>query len=236
MGALRWIFFDVGNTLMNIDYEVIARLSKTPMQSLLRRAPQAWLALNARLERAAVEGGAVAVLDTLLTHLLPGWDERRLASLGERIDSRELWRIPNESARETVERLRHAGIRLAVISNSDGTAEELLETAGWGDAFEFVIDSQRLGVSKPDPSIFVAALELAGTSAEQALYVGDLPAIDIRGALRAGLSAVLYDPDDNYPLDALPQVDGRAARCHRITAMWQLPYLVELLGARSAQP
>jgi putative hydrolase of the HAD superfamily len=47
---------------------------------------------------------------------------------------------------------------------------------------------------KPDPRIFTIALDAMAIDADRAWYVGDMPAIDVVGARRAGLRPVLMDP------------------------------------------
>ena len=49
-----------------------------------------------------------------------------------------------------------------------------------------MIDSALVGVEKPDPAIFRAALEALGVAPEEALYVGDLYEVDVVGARAAG--------------------------------------------------
>ena len=66
--------------------------------------------------------------------------------------------------------------------------------AGIRDAFELVIDSQLVGVEKPDPRIFAIALERLGLPPAAALYVGDIYEVDVVGARRAGLDVILLDP------------------------------------------
>jgi putative hydrolase of the HAD superfamily len=72
--------------------------------------------------------------------------------------------------------------------------DEALVAAGLRDCFDVVIDSALVGVEKPDPAIFRAALEALGVPAAQALYVGDLYEIDVVGATAAGVPAVLLVP------------------------------------------
>ena len=81
-----------------------------------------------------------------------------------------------------------------MVSNSDGRAERHLENAGVREGIEFVVDSHRVGVEKPDPRIFAIALERLGTAPERALYVGDIRSVDETGARAAGLHFVLIDP------------------------------------------
>jgi HAD superfamily hydrolase (TIGR01509 family) len=104
---------------------------------------------------------------------------------------RHLWGRTAEGTRAALDRLRSAGLRLGVVSNSDGRVEEALEAAGLRDRFDVVLDSALVGVEKPDPAIFRAALAALGVRPEQALYVGDLYEVDVVGARAAGMEAVL---------------------------------------------
>jgi putative hydrolase of the HAD superfamily len=88
-------------------------------------------------------------------------------------------------------RLRAAGLRLGVVSNSDGRVEEALEAAGLRRYLDVVVDSTLAGVEKPDPAIFRTALDALGVPPSQALYVGDLYDVDVIGANAAGIPAVL---------------------------------------------
>ena len=55
---------------------------------------------------------------------------------------------------------------------------------------------------KPDPRIFRLALDAMGVDAGDAWYVGDMPAIDVVGARRAGLRPVPHRPARTAPSDA----------------------------------
>jgi putative hydrolase of the HAD superfamily len=57
-----------------------------------------------------------------------------------------------------------------------------------------VIDSSVVKVAKPDPRIFRLGLEAAGTGGDATVYIGDSYFVDVVGARRAGLGAVLFDP------------------------------------------
>jgi FMN phosphatase YigB (HAD superfamily) len=97
--------------------------------------------------------------------------------------------------------LADAGVVLGVVSNADGLMAqrlrdlEILQVGpGLGVEVGCVIDSGDVGVMKPDPRIFELALTALGTAAEDAWYVGDMPAFDVVGARRAGLRPFLMDP------------------------------------------
>jgi HAD superfamily hydrolase (TIGR01509 family) len=57
----------------------------------------------------------------------------------------------------------------------------------------FRILSCRVGHMKPDPRIYELVLEAAGVPADHVLFVGDTPAADLEGPIRAGMRAVHID-------------------------------------------
>ena len=108
-----------------------------------------------------------------------------------------LWTVAIEGTVEAVSRLRDAGFRMAVVSNSDGSVRDSLSRAGFDGLFEFVVDSQELGVAKPDPAIFAHALARLEIEPSGAWYVGDSVYHDVGGGQAAGLGlSVLVDPFD----------------------------------------
>jgi HAD superfamily hydrolase (TIGR01509 family) len=56
--------------------------------------------------------------------------------------------------------------------------------------FDFAFLAEEIGVSKPHPDMFQAALKQAGVAAEEVIHVGDDPEHDIRGARDAGMHTV----------------------------------------------
>jgi putative hydrolase of the HAD superfamily len=88
-------------------------------------------------------------------------------------------------------RLRAGGARLAVVSNWDVSLHDVLERTGLRPLVDAVVISAELGVAKPDPAIFRAALDRLGAGPDGALHVGDSVEDDVAGARAAGLEAVL---------------------------------------------
>jgi putative hydrolase of the HAD superfamily len=140
---------------------------------------------------------ATVYLETLFT--LAGVPAERLGEVRSCLaglhQERHLWCATADGTRATLERLRAAGLRLGVVSNSDGRVEAALSAAGLRDCFEVVIDSALFGAEKPDPAIFRAALEALDVAPDEALYVGDLYEVDVLGARAAGIEAILLLPD-----------------------------------------
>jgi putative hydrolase of the HAD superfamily len=112
--------------------------------------------------------------------------------------ARNVWCRVGAGVDAALARLRAAGHRLAVVSNSEGTVEAMLEEVGLRRYFETVLDSAVVGLVKPDPRIFMLALDRLGVSASEAVMVGDSPSADVGGARAAGLRAALLDPYDFY--------------------------------------
>jgi putative hydrolase of the HAD superfamily len=92
---------------------------------------------------------------------------------------------------DALARLRDGGARLAVVSNWDVSLHDVLERTGVRPLVDAVVVSAELGVAKPDPAIFHAALQRLGASADGAVHVGDSLEHDVAGARAAGIDAVL---------------------------------------------
>jgi putative hydrolase of the HAD superfamily len=97
--------------------------------------------------------------------------------------------VPSQLAR-----LQAAGFRLGIVSNANGQLEaDLLSLricsrdGGECAAVEVVIDSEVVGIEKPDPAIFALALDALELAAEDCVYLGDSVYFDVEGARAAGL-------------------------------------------------
>lgn len=95
--------------------------------------------------------------------------------------------------------LQEAGYVTGVVSNRDVSFEEELAGLKLDSYFRFTVAAGVIQSYKPDVRIFHHALELAGTSAAETMYVGDNYYADVLGALQAGLKPVLYDPTHLFP-------------------------------------
>lgn len=83
----------------------------------------------------------------------------------------------------TLEQLRQRYV-LGIISNGNSYPRKL----GLEKYFRFIILSQEVGVEKPDPGIFILAIQEAKCTPDEFLYVGDSQEDDIVGAKRAGVN------------------------------------------------
>lgn len=89
-----------------------------------------------------------------------------------------------------MQRLKQAGLKIAVASSAKQKELDVyLEVAGITDMIDANTCSDDVGDSKPDPDIFLAALNKLGCRADEAVVIGDTP-YDAIAATRAGVKAV----------------------------------------------
>jgi putative hydrolase of the HAD superfamily len=105
-----------------------------------------------------------------------------------------VWRRVGAGNAQALERLCEAGYRLAIVSNSEGTIDDMLSEVGLRPYFETVVDSAVVGAVKPDARIFQIALGRMGVDPAEAVMIGDLPTADIFGPRALGIRAALVDP------------------------------------------
>jgi FMN phosphatase YigB (HAD superfamily) len=95
--------------------------------------------------------------------------------------------------------LRQAGLRLGLLTNRSHPVTDDLEAWGLSGYFELALSAVEVSAWKPDPLVFKHFLERMGARPTTSLYVGDNYYADIVGAQRAGLQAVLLDPEGVFP-------------------------------------
>ena len=69
-----------------------------------------------------------------------------------------------------------------------------LSVSGLAPYFETLTVSEEVGVKKPNPEIFLYALNKVHANAEESLMIGDEMAVDIDGARAIGMDQVLFNP------------------------------------------
>lgn len=150
----------------------------------------------------------------VLTHAgipLSAATDDALAELAEYHRVHNLWESVPDEVPVALAAFKRMGLPLAVASNANGTVRAKLARLGLLDWFDLVIDSQELGVEKPDPALFAFALERLGVRADATVHVGDFFHIDVIGARAAGLHAWLLDSAGLYADHDCPRFPTLAA-------------------------
>jgi HAD superfamily hydrolase (TIGR01509 family) len=211
MPALRAAFLDAGNTLVGLDYDVIAARIREDGHAQVTGSDVRTAEQRARVRLDPHLGAArsTETHDTFrlyLRYMLEGlglaWspDGDRLADdLRVAKPPHGIWCTLVPEAPAFLARLRRLGLRLAVVSNSDGSVADILRAVGLADSLDTIVDSRLVGLEKPHPGIFEAAAAAVGVRAEEAVHVGDLYSVDVVGARAAGCRAILLDPAGAWP-------------------------------------
>ena len=213
MAKRRYIFFDVGNTLL---FPNRARIL-TPLPVEIQPTLQAWQALERRTKSEFDQGLITGRIDhgfwwTFHTHLL-----NELGSFNEAVRDELVANTQNSAnwdqilpgTREALDRIKEQ-YAIAVISNADGRIDAVLRRCGICDCFECITDSGNVGHEKPHPAIFAAALKDMKADPTESLYVGDVFSVDYVGARNAGMQAVLFDVSGAYREQEHPRVESLA--------------------------
>ena len=208
-GSFDAVIFDAGGVFVLPDPTVIAPLLAPFGGSidleLHRRAHYAGMAAKSRVD--AVEADWQVYNETYVATIGVTADMAAIAAtLLGRTRSADLWRYPIEENVNAIGELAARGVPMSVVSNAAGQIEWVLEWSGVcqrGEgplvAMRTIIDSEVVGIAKPDPQIFEFALvEHSETPRDRILYVGDSVSMDVNGSRAAGLVPVLIDPFDDH--------------------------------------
>ena len=211
MAKRRFIFFDVGNTLL---FPNRARML-APLDEQKHPTLERWQALERRtkqefdlgMKTGKVDHGFWWTFHTYLLEELNCKDDQVLSTLVENTQNSANWDQILPGTRETLDRLRKE-YSIAVISNADGRIDAVLRRCGICDCFASITDSGLVGHEKPHPAIFEAALHQMKAAPGDSLYVGDVYSVDYVGATNAGMQAIVFDVAGAYRGLSVPRVES----------------------------
>lgn len=112
--------------------------------------------------------------------------------------------LPYPHVADALSRLRHAGVRLACVTNKEARYSELvLAACGLSHAFDLLVGGDTLAVKKPDPRVLGHVIDLLGATRETTAHVGD-SRTDVEAAHNAGVVAwvVPYGYNGGEPIES----------------------------------
>jgi len=116
---------------------------------------------------------------------------------------------PYPSARDAVARLRHAGVRLACVTNKDERySRKVLAACALENAFDLLVGGDTLAVKKPDAGVLGHVVATLGGERASTVHVGD-SRTDVEAARNAGVAAwaVPYGYNRGEPIEeAMPDL------------------------------
>jgi putative hydrolase of the HAD superfamily len=183
----RWLLCDYGEVLSQAQGEAevaaMAELSGVPVTS--------WHEVYWR-HRGAYDRGVLdarAYWEATLEREIDGGLLDELVALDVRS-----WLHPAEAALEAAARATEAGLRLAVLSNAPHEVADGIDGRPWLGDFSPRLFSARIGITKPDPGIYQAALHALGAAPGDVWFIDDREA-NVEGAAGAGIHARHYRGD-----------------------------------------
>ncbi|HEX3724983.1 MAG TPA: HAD family phosphatase [Pirellulales bacterium] len=188
MRTPEFLYFDLGNVLLQFDHRLAARQMA---QVAGVAAEKVWQVvfesdLELRYEAGEVDDRGFYEIFCRETSSRPDYHALLLA--GSEIFT------PNYSIIPVIAALRSAGYRLGILSNTNASHWAYCYQGRYdlvGQAFDVFALSYEIGVCKPASMIFEAAARLAGSPATNIFYVDDIMR-NVEGALAAGFDAVQY--------------------------------------------
>ncbi len=99
--------------------------------------------------------------------------------------------VPYPETREVLTAVDELGLRQLVLSNHVWELPDICRAHGWLPPLTEILTSARLGVEKPHPESYAAAIAAAGCAPGEILFVGDTYEADVAGPERAGMQALL---------------------------------------------
>jgi phosphoglycolate phosphatase len=171
------------------------------MHSLLADAAGAVLAAStAHAGRGTRTDGPGALPDQTMAHLLQRFEHHYAQVAGTLAQ-------PYPGCAQTLQALRHAGLRLACVTNKEqGFARQVLRATGLDGCFELLVGGDTLAHKKPHRDVLDHVRHAFGCQAAQMAHVGD-SRIDVEAARNAGVAAwaVTYGYNAGEPIaTALP--------------------------------
>jgi putative hydrolase of the HAD superfamily len=226
-GEIEAVLFDVGGVLQLIDpnrvQRAIAPLGIDVDNAVIHAAHYSALASLENWtspRRRSLDPSEYFLAYVEAMGVLPTLQHEAADRVTEALADGNGWTHIVDEALGVLEHLESRGIQIAIVSNTHlGGVEQRLREAGLcqigeGDAVcvTAILDSHEIGVAKPHPDIFMAALRAVGRDPEKTAFIGDSVIDDVHGSGGVGITPIHFDPhglcgmDDHLHARSLRQV------------------------------
>ncbi len=186
--------------LLVADRDYFEENVRSPLQ---KRSPEEQAELGVRYENIVLTEAGVKADRELLLKIM-----KRVQQL-----YKGLTFVLFDDVLSTLKVLKEQKLILGLLTNLDKDMNPICRELGLEPYLDFVATSGEVGVDKPEPPIFLAALQRAGVDASEAVHVGDQYKLDVIGARGVGITPILIDRYDLYP-----EVSD-CPRIHRLTEL-----------------
>ncbi|MCH8535977.1 MAG: YjjG family noncanonical pyrimidine nucleotidase [Flavobacteriaceae bacterium] len=201
------VFFDLDHTLW--DFEKNSRLTfetifeELQIQSIIEDFIQAYVPTNFKYwklfrndEISKEDLRYYRLKDTFSLFNYPASDELINSISNKYINQLSLQTHLFPGTHELLQYLK-TKYRLHIITNGfDEVQYKKISRSGLEDYFSTITTSEDINLKKPNPKVFLHALEKAKTKPEQSVMVGDNLEADVNGALQVGMQAIYFGEED----------------------------------------
>ena len=186
----RAVIFDLWETLIDWNREAAAAMADE-VDALVgggfgERWSHSTTRYNAPIRTALAEAGAPEELHDDICSLRLRYHRRAL--------------VPRAGAVETLRKLRADGYLVGLITVCSEDIEVLWPESDFAGLFDAEVFSSSVGLSKPDPQIYLHCCELLGVEPHEAVFVGDGANDELDGARRVGMDAILIHREGDGPI------------------------------------
>ncbi len=193
--SIRAVFFDLGGVIVRTEYQ-------SPRERLAERLGMEYEDLDRIVFDS--ETGRQASLGTITS--LQHWEAvmKRLKRPYEEMTAiRDEFFAGDIIDYEIVNFLRslRGTVKTGLISNAWSDLRDFIVREKFDDAFDHIIISSEVGVAKPEAKIYEIALEQAGVSPNEAVFVDDFY-VNIEGCEKVGIKGIHFKD----ALDALAEL------------------------------
>lgn len=108
-----------------------------------------------------------------------------------------------DGVRQTLLDLKRQGYLLGIVTDTANPIHVKLgwfEQGGFEHVWDSIISSQEIGVRKPDPAIYRAAMQQLGVTSDQTAFVGHKLS-ELDGARAVGIKTIAFNYDENAQAD-----------------------------------
>ena len=217
--TIRAVLFDLDNTLTHRDQSILAysqhlantyqqqlqQVEISQIQSIIRRIDNGGYPKKELLTHPSIAASvAYALQQELNWNSLPDFEELTqfwFQQFG-------LSAVAMPGANSLLAELKQQGYKLAVVSNGGhATRLTILQGLGFSHYFDEIISSELVGISKPNPEIFLHTSRQLDVAPQNCLFIGDHPVNDIQGATLAGMKALwlkgFHEAEDHKSMNTI---------------------------------
>ncbi|MCM1489994.1 MAG: YjjG family noncanonical pyrimidine nucleotidase [Muribaculum sp.] len=206
---IKWIFFDLDDTLFNFSKASLISLRKlweeeAEIRNMYDSAESfidEYHIHNSRMWELHESGKITSEFlkaERFRLTIAPDRNDEEIILTSRTFNDRYLHLLGecNEACEGAEEILKRLSKRYLIGVLTNGFTEvqyRKLRSTGLDRYIQRVVISDEIGVQKPDARLFRYAERETGATMETALMIGDNPKNDIQGALDAGWKAIYYD-------------------------------------------